>query len=166
MQHMRAVDGATPPVRRWIEDRQPAFATILDYSPFAAACVPDNSATPYKKPGRLACMMTMPLFKRDMAMGSILLQLHWRHLLATARSMSLAPYFVIAGLMALLIWTVFMSDAGWKPAGDFDAPDAGVLAMVFGTMFSLVVGAVVMTLVFYDDTAARLAPQERDHSQS
>ena len=56
------------------------------------------------------------------------------------------PYLVIAGLMAL-IWTVFMSDAGWRP----EAPDAGILAITFGTMFSLVVGTGVMTLVFYDD---------------
>ena len=76
-----------------------------------------------------------------------MLQLHWRHLLATARSMSLAPYLVIAVLMALLIWTVFMADAGWKP----EAPDAGILAITFGMMFSLVVGTGVMTLVFYDD---------------
>jgi hypothetical protein len=82
-----------------------------------------------------------------MAMGSILLQLHWRNLLATARSMSLAPYLVIGILMALLIWTVFMSDAGWKP----EAPDVGILAMTFGMMFALVVGTGVMTLVFYDD---------------
>jgi hypothetical protein len=82
-----------------------------------------------------------------MAMGSILPQLHWRHLLATARSMTLAPYLAIATSMALLIWTDFMSDAGWKP----EAPDAGILAITFGTMFSLVVGTGVMTLVFYDD---------------
>jgi hypothetical protein len=82
-----------------------------------------------------------------MAMGSILLQLHWRHLLATARSMTLAPYLAIATLMALLIWTVFMSDAGWKP----EAPDAGILAITFGMMFSLVVGTGVMTLIFFDD---------------
>jgi hypothetical protein len=82
-----------------------------------------------------------------MAMGSILLQLHWRHLLATARSAILMPYLVIASLMALLIWTVFMADAGWRP----EAPDVGILAVTFGTMFSLVVGTGVMTLVFYDD---------------
>ena len=80
-------------------------------------------------------------------MGSILLQLHWRHLLATVRSMILVPYLVIAALMALLIWTVFMSDAGWKP----EAPDAGIFAITFGMMFSLVVGTGAMTLVFYDD---------------
>ena len=80
-------------------------------------------------------------------MGSILLQLHWRRLLATARSTILVPYLLIAALMALSIWTVFMSDAGWKP----EAPDAGILAVTFGTMFSLVVGTGVMTLVFYDD---------------
>jgi len=80
-------------------------------------------------------------------MGWILLQLHWRHLLATARSMTLAPYLAIAPLMAVLIWTVFMSDAGWKP----EAPDAGILAITFGMMFALVVGTGVMTLVFYED---------------
>lgn len=74
-----------------------------------------------------------------MAMASILRQLH--------RSLSLVPYLVIAVLMTLLIWTVFMSDAGWRP----EAPDAGILAVTFGTMFSLVVGSGVMTLVFYDD---------------
>jgi hypothetical protein len=82
-----------------------------------------------------------------MAMGSILQQLHWRKMLATVGSMSLLPYLAIAGLMALLTWTVFMSDTGWRP----EAPDAGIVAMVFGMMFSLVVGTGVMTLVFCDD---------------
>jgi hypothetical protein len=82
-----------------------------------------------------------------MAMGSILQQLHWGNLLATAKGMSLVPYLAIAALMASLIWTVFMSDAGWNP----EAPDVGIVAMVFGMMFSLVVGTGVMTLVFYDD---------------
>lgn len=80
-------------------------------------------------------------------MGSISQQLHWRNLRATARSMNLAPYLAIAVLMALLVWTVFMSDSGWRP----EAPDAGILAITFGTMFALVVGTGVMTLVFYDD---------------
>jgi hypothetical protein len=61
--------------------------------------------------------------------------------------MSLVPYLAIAVSMALSIWTVFMSDAGWKP----EAPDAGILAITFGMMFSLVVGTGVMTLVFYHD---------------
>jgi hypothetical protein len=100
-----------------------------------------------------------------MAMGSILKQLHWRNLLAAARSMSLVPYLVIAVLMALLVWTVFMSDAGWRAAGDSDAPDAGILAMAFGMLFSLVVGTGVMTLVFYE-RPAQLAPLERDRSQN
>jgi hypothetical protein len=82
-----------------------------------------------------------------MAMGSILQQLHWGNLLVAAKSLSLVPYLAIAALMASLIWTVFMSDAGWKP----EAPDVGIVAMVFGMMFSLVVGTGVMTLVFYDD---------------
>jgi hypothetical protein len=82
-----------------------------------------------------------------MAMGSIAQQLHWRNVLAMVGSMTLAPYLVIAILMASLIWTVFTADSGWKP----EAPDAGILAMVCGTMFALVVGAGVMTLVFYDD---------------
>jgi hypothetical protein len=82
-----------------------------------------------------------------MAMGSILQQLHWRNMLATVGSISLAPYLAIAVLMALLIWTVFMSDADWRP----EAPDAGILAITFGMMFSLVVGTGVMTLLFYDD---------------
>ena len=98
-------------------------------------------------------------------MKSILQQLHWRNLLATARSMNLVPYLAIAALMALLIWTVFTSDAGWKPAGDSEAPDAGILAMAFGVLFSLMVGTGVMTLVFYNEPA-RLTPQELDHSQN
>jgi hypothetical protein len=89
----------------------------------------------------------MPLFKGDVAMGSISQQRHRRNVLATVGSMNPVPYLVIAVLMASLIWTVVTGDSGWKP----EAPDAGVLAMVFGTMFSLVVGAGVMTLVFYDD---------------
>ena len=80
-------------------------------------------------------------------MGSILQQLRWSNLLAAAKSLSLVPYLVIAALMALLTWTVFMSDAGWRP----EAPDAGIVAITFGTMFALLVGTGVMTLVFYDD---------------
>ena len=37
------------------------------------------------------------------------------------------------------------------PAGSRKRPDAGILAITFGMMFSLVVGTGVMTLVFYDD---------------
>jgi hypothetical protein len=80
-------------------------------------------------------------------MGSIWQQLHWRDWSATAKGMSLVPYLAIAVLMALLIWTVFTSEAGWRP----EAPDAGILAITFGMMFALVVGTGVMTLVFYDD---------------
>lgn len=80
-------------------------------------------------------------------MGSILQHPHWSSLLAAAKSLSFVPYLVIAALMASLIWTVFTSDAGWKP----EAPDAGILAITFGMMFSLVVGTGVMTLIFFDD---------------
>ena len=80
-------------------------------------------------------------------MESILQQLHWRNVAATVARLSLVPYLAIAVSMALSIWTVFMSDAGWRP----EAPDAGILAITFGMMFSLVVGTGVMTLVFYDD---------------
>lgn len=80
-------------------------------------------------------------------MGSISQQLHWSNLIAAAKSLSLVPYLAIAALMASLIWTVFMADAGWRP----EAPDVGIVAMVFGMMFSLVVGTGVMTLIFFDD---------------
>lgn len=105
--------------------------------------------------------MTRPLLQRDMAMGSIFQHPRWRNLVAAAKSMSLVPYLFIAVLMTLLMWTVFVSDSGWRPAGDVDLPDAGYLAMTFGLMFSLVVGSGVMTLVFYDETA-RLPPPDGD----
>jgi hypothetical protein len=111
------------------------------------ACVPDNCAIPCKTVVAASGILTMPLLKRDMAMGSILQQLRWGNLLAVAKSLVFVPYLVIAILMTLLVWTVFMSDSGWKP----EAPDAGILAITFGTMFALVVGTGVMTLVFYDD---------------
>jgi hypothetical protein len=84
-------------------------------------------------------------------MGPIFQLPRWRDLLATAKGMSLVPYLFIAILMALLMWTVFASDSGWKPAGESEAPDVGILAMTFGMMFALVVGTGVMTLVFYHD---------------
>ena len=84
-------------------------------------------------------------------MGAIFQQARWRDLFATAKSMSLVPYLFIAILMALLMWTVFVGDSGWRPAGESEAPDAGILAMTFGMMFALLVGSGVMTLVFYDD---------------
>jgi hypothetical protein len=136
----------------------------LDWWPLLPPCIRDNSAIPCKTVAGHPCIMTMPSLQKGQAMGSILQQLHWRNVLATVGSMSLAPYLFIAVLMALLIWTVFMSDAGWKPAGESEGPDAGILAMAFGMMFSLVVGTGVMTLVFYDEPA-RLAPQERDSVQ-
>ena len=98
-------------------------------------------------------------------MKSILQQLHWRNLLSTAKSVNLVPYLAIAALMALLIWTVFISGSGWKPAGESEAPDAGILAMAFGVLFSLMVGTGVMTLVFYNEPA-RIAPQELDRPQN
>jgi hypothetical protein len=89
-----------------------------------------------------------------MAMGLIFQLPRWRDLSATAKSMSLVPYLFIAILMALLMWTVFASDSGWRPAGESEVPDVGILAMTFGMMFALVVGTGVMTLVFYDDRRA------------
>ena len=84
-------------------------------------------------------------------MGSIFRLPRWRDLFATAKIMSLVPYLFVAILMALLTWTVFVSDSGWRPAGESDVPDMGILAMTFGTMFALVVGTGVMTLICYDD---------------
>jgi hypothetical protein len=86
-----------------------------------------------------------------MAMGSIFQPARRRDLLAAAKSMSLVPYLFVAILMALLTWTVFVSDSGWRPAGESGVPDMSILAMTFGMMFALVVGTGVMTLVFYDD---------------
>ena len=84
-------------------------------------------------------------------MGAIFRLPRWRDLFATAKSMSLVPYLFIAILMALLMWSVLVGDSGWRPAGESEGPDAGILAMTFGMMFALLVGSGVMTLVFYDD---------------
>jgi hypothetical protein len=60
----------------------------------------------------------------------------------------LARWVVIAVLCALLVATCILGYLGWTST-DTKVPEAGYVALVFGVLFSLVVGAGLMALVFY-----------------
>lgn len=60
----------------------------------------------------------------------------------------LARWVVIAVLSALLIAACILGYLGWTST-DTKVPEAGYVALVFGVVFSLVVGAGLMALVFY-----------------
>ncbi|MCP3446787.1 hypothetical protein [Bradyrhizobium sp. CCGUVB14] len=60
----------------------------------------------------------------------------------------LARWVVIAVLSALLIAACILGYVGWTST-DTKVPEAGYVALVFGVVFSLVVGAGLMALVFY-----------------
>jgi hypothetical protein len=86
-------------------------------------------------------------------MNALLQQLHWRNLMSAAKGLSLGAWLLIGIMVALLIWTIMLAEAGWKSAGNVDVPDAGYVAMAFGVLFSLVVGTGLMALVFYSSRA-------------
>ena len=60
----------------------------------------------------------------------------------------LARWVVIAVLCALLLATCILGYLGWTST-DTKVPEAGYVALVLGVVFSLVVGAGLMALVFY-----------------
>jgi hypothetical protein len=60
----------------------------------------------------------------------------------------LARWLVIAVLSVLLVAACILGYLGWTST-DTKVPEAGYVALVFGVVFSLVVGAGLMALVFY-----------------
>ena len=64
------------------------------------------------------------------------------------RDGKLARWVVVAVLCALLIAACVLGYLGWTST-DTKVPEAGYVALVFGVVFSLVVGAGLMALVFY-----------------
>ena len=60
----------------------------------------------------------------------------------------LARWVVIAVLSALLLAACILGYLGWTST-DTKVPEAGYVALVLGVVFSLVVGAGLMALVFY-----------------
>jgi hypothetical protein len=63
-------------------------------------------------------------------------------------SSTLARWVVIALLSALLVAACMLGYLGWTST-DTKVPEAGYVALVLGVVFSLVVGAGLMALVFY-----------------
>jgi hypothetical protein len=93
----------------------------------------------------------------------------WRNLRASAGSLGLASYALVAVLVALLIFAVVIATIGWQSASDTDVPAVGYVAMAIGVGFSVIVGAGLMALVFYSsrsgyDEPARLIEPERDEA--
>lgn len=60
----------------------------------------------------------------------------------------LAKWVVIAVLCALLLAACILAYLGWTST-DTRVPEAGYVALVLGVVFSLIVGAGLMALVFY-----------------
>lgn len=60
----------------------------------------------------------------------------------------LARWVVIAVLSVLLLAACILGYLGWTST-DTEVPEAGYVALVLGVVFSLVVGAGLMALVFY-----------------
>ena len=60
----------------------------------------------------------------------------------------LARWVVITVLSVFLVAACILGYLGWTST-DTKVPEAGYVALVFGVMFSLIVGAGLMALVFY-----------------
>ncbi|QAU45236.1 hypothetical protein [Bradyrhizobium guangzhouense] len=59
-----------------------------------------------------------------------------------------ARWIVVAVLCALLLAACILGYLGWTST-DTKVPEAGFVALVLGVVFSLVIGAGLMALVFY-----------------
>ncbi|QPF93058.1 hypothetical protein [Bradyrhizobium commune] len=86
---------------------------------------------------------------------------------SSPRDGRLARWAVIAVLIALLVATCVLAYLGWTST-DIPVPESGYVALVFGVVFSLVVGAGLMALVFYssrggyDEPAVLIKEPESD----
>jgi hypothetical protein len=101
-------------------------------------------------------------------MWQILRELSWQNLRASARGLGVASYVLIAVLFGLLVAAVVLADLGWRSAVGTDVPPVGYVAMALGVVFSVVVGAGLMALVFYssrsgyDEPAKLIDPDDDD----
>jgi hypothetical protein len=78
----------------------------------------------------------------------------------------LARWIVIAVLCAFLVAACVLGYLGWTST-DTQVPEAGYVALVLGVVFSLIIGAGLMALVFYSsrkgyDEPVILIPQGED----
>ncbi len=98
-------------------------------------------------------------------------ELSWRNLISSAKTLDGASYAVLAGLVALLIFTLAVAGMGWHMAAGTDVPPGGYVALIAGVVFSLVVGVGLMALVFYssragyDEPAKLVAPEDEQPSE-
>ena len=79
--------------------------------------------------------------------------------------MGKGSWAILVILLVLLAGTLFVSYLGWTSGARTDVPRSGYVALVFGVIFSLVVGFGLMTLVFYSsrqgyDEPARLVKDD------
>lgn len=77
----------------------------------------------------------------------------WRSIRANVRTMRRGSYAIIAILLGLFVYTIVIADRAWTFAGEADVSAAGYIAMVFGVLFSLIVGIGLMGLLFYSSRA-------------
>ena len=80
-------------------------------------------------------------------------ELRWRKLFSSAKGMSRGSYAIIAILLGLLIWAGILAGKGSSLTAGTEVPLAGYLAMAIGIVFSVLLGAVLMALVFYSSRA-------------
>jgi hypothetical protein len=82
----------------------------------------------------------------------------------------LTRWVVIAVLCALLAAACILGYLGWTST-ETSVPASGYIALVFGVVFSLIVGAGLMALVFYSsrkgyDEPVLLIPESEDGPES
>jgi hypothetical protein len=90
---------------------------------------------------------------KELVMRPIFQELNWRNLVSSAKTLDGASYAVLAGLVALLIFTLAVAGMGWHMAAGTDVPPGGYVALIAGVLFSLLVGVGLMALVFYSSRA-------------
>ena len=56
---------------------------------------------------------------------------------------------LIAAMLAMLAGAIYVGYVGWTGGEDPDMPASAYIALMLGTVFSLIVGCGLMALVFY-----------------
>ncbi|WP_377831241.1 hypothetical protein ACFKHW_38895 (plasmid) [Bradyrhizobium lupini] len=94
----------------------------------------------------------------------------WREIALNARTIGIGGYVLLGIMFALLAAATLPAYFGWSSAGETGVPPSGYLAMALGILFSSIIGAGLMTLLFYSsrsgyDEPAKIIPSGRDESQ-
>jgi hypothetical protein len=94
----------------------------------------------------------------------------WREIASNARTIGVGGYVLLGIMLALLAAATVLAYLGWSSAAETGVPPSGYVAMAIGILFSMIIGAGLMTLLFYSsragyDEPARIIPSDRDENQ-